>query len=184
MDDNFVFRISIIFYYILVILGGLFNALFGTLGNTIIGDTSIALFYILYFIFPIFLLFVPILLYLILKNKKSKILKYSFVSMAIYVILLICIIFGIKSYFSRYSKEKWENTIANRHYMIDDIEKKHCPIGKSRNDIVELLGVNFIQNEKNSTIMYEIEYSLVGAKYYILYFDNDIVVRTETSWID
>lgn len=106
MDDKFVFGISIIFYYILVILGGLFNALIGTLGNTIIGDTSIALFYILYFIFPIFLLFVPILLYLILKNKKGKILKYSFVSIAVYIILLICIIFGIKSYFSKYSKEK------------------------------------------------------------------------------
>lgn len=77
MDDKFVFGISIISYYILVILGGLFNVLLGTLGNTIIGNTSIALFYILYFIFPIFLLFVPILLYLILKNKKSKILKYS-----------------------------------------------------------------------------------------------------------
>lgn len=49
MDDKFVFGISIIFYYILVILGGLFNALIGTLGNTIIGDTSIALFYIIFY---------------------------------------------------------------------------------------------------------------------------------------
>lgn len=184
MEDKFAFITSIIFYYILVIIGGIFNVLFGMLGNSIIGNTSMTLFYILYFILPICLLFVPIFLYLIFKDKKSKVLQYSFISLVIYVVLLISIMFSIKSYFSKFSKEKWESTVANRYYMIDDIEKNHNIIGKNKNDIIDLLGNNFTENEENSTIMYEIEYSLVAVKYYILYFDNDIVVKTETSWLD
>lgn len=184
MEDKFTFILSMIIYYIIVIVGGLFNIVFGTLGNTIIGDTSIALFYILYFILPICLLFVPILLYFIFKNKNSKIIQYSFISLVVFIILFISIILGIKSYYSKFSKEKWKNNVANRYCMIDDIEKNYNVIGKNKDEVIDLLGNKFTEDEENSTIMYEIEYSLVSVKYYILYFENNNVVKTAINWLD
>lgn len=185
MKDKFTFILSMIFYYIFVIVGGLFNIVFGTLGNTIIGDTSMSLFYILYFILPICLLFVPILLYFIFKNKRSKILQYSFISLLVFIILLITTILSVRGYFSKYSKEKWKNNVANRYCMIDDIEKNYNVIGKSKDEVIKLLGDKFTENKDHSTIMYEVKYSLVSVQYYILYYDeNNTIIKTEINWLD
>ena len=184
MEDKFTFILSMIFYYILVIVGGLFNILFGTLGNTIIGDTSMTLFYILYLIFPVCLLFVPIFLFFVCKNKKSKIMQYSFIILALFIILLISITFGAKIYFSKFSRQKWNNNVANRYCMIDDIEKNYNVIGKNKDEVIDLLGNKSTEGEESSTIMYEIEYSLVAVKYYILYFENNNVVKTAINWLD
>lgn len=184
MEDKFTFILSMIFYYILVIIGGLLNIIFGTLGSSIIGDTSIVLFKLLYIIIPICLLFVPIFLFFIFKNKKHEIIPYSFIILVLYVIILLSTMFGIKGYFCKFSKAKWENYISNRYCMIDDIEKNHNIIGKNKNEVIDLLGNNFIENNEDSTIMYEIEYSLVAVKYYVLYFENDNVTKTTTKWLD
>lgn len=184
MKGKFTFILSIIFYYIFVIVGGIFNIVFGTLGNTIIGDTSMPLFYILYFILPVCLLFVPILLYFIFKNRKVKVVQYSFISLLVFIILLITTILGVRGYFSKYSKEKWKNNVANRYCMIDDIEKNYNVIGKNKNEVIELLGNNFIENNEDSSIMYEIKYSLVSVQYYILYYDeNNTIIKTEINWL-
>lgn len=184
MKDKFSFILSMIFYYILVIIGGLLNIVFGTLGNSIIGNTSIVLFKLLYIIIPICLLFIPILLFFIFKNKKDKIVPYSFIILMLYIIIFLSTMFGIKSYFCKFSKAKWENNVSNRYYMIDDIEKNHNIIGKSKNEVIDLLGKNFIENNEDSTIMYEIEYSLVSVQYYVLYFENNTVTKTSTKWLD
>ncbi|MCI8344559.1 MAG: hypothetical protein HFJ42_01015 [Clostridia bacterium] len=184
MEDKFTFILSMIFYYILVIIGGVLNIVFGTLGNSIIGDTSIVLFKLLYIIIPICLLFVPIFLFFIFKNKRSKILQYSFISLLVFIILLITTILGVRGYFSKYSKEKWKNNVANRYCMIDDIEKNYNVIGKNKNEVIELLGNNFIENNEDSSIMYEIKYSLVSVQYYILYYDeNNTIIKTEINWL-
>lgn len=183
MKDKFVFFITIAFYYVVVILCSIFNFIFGIFGNTIIFNTSRYLSYLLYIILPICLVLLPIFLNIIFKNKKDNIITYSFVFLVLFIILFFVIDIGIKNYFSSFSKDKWNNYNANRHYMINDIEQKHNPIGKNKEEIIQLLGLNFIKND-DSSIMYDINYSLVSVQYYIIYFENNIVTGTDIEWKD
>ena len=184
MEDKFIFIITIIFYYVAIILGGLFNLIFGILGNSIIGNTSMSLFYLLYVILPICLLLVPIYSYFMFKDKNAKIIKCSFVSLILFIVLFFGTVIGLKGYFIKFSKDKWNNYNANRHYMINDIENNYNLIGKSKNEIVQLLGTNYIENTDNSTIMYDINYSLASVQYYELYYEDDCVIRTDVEWLD
>lgn len=68
--------------------------------------------------------------------------------------------------------------------MINDIEKNYNIVGKNKDEIIELLGDKFTENIDDSIIMYDIKYSLVAVQYYILHYENNIIVKTETSWIN
>lgn len=136
MKDRFITIIFIIIYYILVMLGGFFNLIFGFFCDNIIGNTSIPLFYLLYIILPFFLLLIPIFLYIIFKKQSKKILQYSYIILLIFILLFFSISLGIKAYFSKFSKDKWEKFSANRYYMIDDIEKNYDYILHYNDDII------------------------------------------------
>lgn len=184
MKSKFFLILSTIFYYTLIILGSIYNFIFGLLGNSIIVYTSVYLFYLLYLIFPIFLLLLPILLYFKLRSQIEKIIIYSYIALVIFIILFSSIFWGINGYFSKFSKEKWLNYISNRYCMIDDIENNYNFTGKNKDEVIQLLGDNCIKNEENSTIMYPIHYSLISVQYYILYYENDIIINTEIDWLD
>ena len=184
MENKSSVIMSIIFYYVLVVFGGLFNLIFGILGDNIIGNTSIALFYLLYIILPIFLFLFPIFLYIKFRKLPKKFTQYSYFTLITFIIIFFSIILGLKIYFNKFSKEKWLNFNSNRYCMINDIEKNYNIVGKNKDEIIELLGDKFTENIDDSIIMYDIKYSLVAVQYYILHYENNIIVKTETSWID
>ncbi|MDO5397637.1 MAG: hypothetical protein Q4G33_06885 [bacterium] len=61
------------------------------------------------------------------------------------------------TYFSHFTKTKWERNEQVRIYMINDLESKHEIIGKSEQEIIDLLG-------KPSNVA---EYGLKTYEYYI-----------------
>lgn len=183
MKNKFKIIVLVLLYYIFIIIGGVYNFLFGLFFG-IIGNTSLILFNMLYIICPILLFLLPVMLYLKFKTQYKKIILCSYIALTIFIILLFSIFFGLKSYFSKFSQEKWEKYSANRYYMINDLENSYKVIGKNKQEVIELLGNNYIENTDQSAIMYDIQYSLVSVQYYILYYDNNIVIDTELQWLD
>ena len=175
MKDKFVFFITIAFYYVVVILCSIFNFIFGIFGNTIIFNTSRYLFYLLYIILPICLVLLPIFLNIIFKNKKDNIITYSFVFLVLFIILFFVIDIGIKNYFSSFSKDKWNNYNTNRHYMINDIEQKHNPIGKNKEEICALYDFLKIKSDALFAVQSDSEEN------YSFEYKNSLVRVVQTS---
>ena len=115
------------------------------------------------------------------KNRKfiSSILAIIF-SPLICVGLIIVLLF-IESYHPKeeFSKEKWDNNIEKRYVMSKDIMKNKILIGKTKDEVIELLGDGFREhNEKH--ISYYLGYlpgMSLDPDILEIFFENDRVVK-------
>lgn len=94
-------------------------------------------------------------------------------------LLCICLLSGARSYISSFSRQKWKHYQRLRIYMIDDLEKKHQIIGKTGEEIVDLLGEPYRYETDNVVYEYYVGDSIIDPYGYRLTFENNTVKKAE-----
>lgn len=86
---------------------------------------------------------------------------------------------GITGYLSDYSRKKWDRYENFRIYMIDDLQKEHQLIGKSEEEIIELLGEPARKPDSGPRrFEYYVGDSMIDPYVYEIIFNNGIVENT------
>ena len=161
-------------YYILIPLLFFYLYLF-SLGG-VIGDFSNILRNIYFILVPILILFIPIILTIIFKQKFYKTIIISLKITIIYFILLVITRLCIITYMSTFTFDKWNNYMSLRYLMVDDLDKNNSLIGKSKDEIIKELGMNSIYDEK---MCYTIRTVFIAIDKYCIEFDEkDIAIKT------
>ena len=118
------------------------------------------------------------------KNRKLiALIPTIFLSPIIYIGLIYLWIFSVSYYPSNdFDKQKWETNVEERYKMSEDIIESKILIGKTKEEITELLGQDFYSyNEKH--IAYELGF--VPGLFNIdpdvldIYFENGKVTKVE-----
>lgn len=169
-------------YYVVLILYFGINIVLQSLFTTVIQDTSYFLYIFLVIAVPVILIILPVILKLATKKTLGESAITSAIIFMAYVLINFGLYFSIKSYFSDFSTEKWNTFKNHRYLMIDDLEKKYNLIGMNIEDVEDILGnsLNEICEEDKSTLTYHIQSNPLSEKYYVIYYENDIVTETDT----
>ncbi len=95
-------------------------------------------------------------------------------------IMINCFIYlGVNSYISDFSREKWDSNEKLRIHMISDLEREYQLIGKSENEIIDLLGdPTYIHDDGEHRYEYYIGDSIIDPYTYDVIFDAGIVKET------
>ena len=180
--QNFTYNVYNVCFIIVLILGWagilfvsfllyLMSDMFKYLGNGILVYIT-GFIYVLAFVLPI-----------IFRKRISKYLSMplSFVVFTILSVLIVSFVFvGARSYISSFSQEKWNNNERLRIYMLDDLEERHKIVGKTNEEIINLLGEpTYISDVKNIKYEYYVGESIIDPLGYQIEFDNNIAVKTE-----
>ena len=80
-----------------------------------------------------------------------------------------------------FSKEKWDLDVSKRYLMADNLVRSEALIGKERNEITELLGVNGLRCNTNESIEYYLSSDMEEPKLLILDFDEENKVKKCTA---
>ena len=170
-----------IFFTIVLILGWagilfvsfllyLLSDMFRNLGNGILVYITVFI-YVLAFVLPI-----------IFRKRISKYLclPVSFIIFTIFsVIIVSSVLVGARSYISSFSQEKWNNNEELRFYMIDDLEQKHHIVGKTKNEIIKLIGKpTYTYDNKEIIYEYFIGFNMIDEICYQIEFENNIAIKT------
>ncbi len=148
----------------------LMSDMFRFLGNGILVYITVFI-YAIAFVLPI-----------IFRKRISKCLSLplSFIVFTIFsVVIVSCILFGAKNYISDFSQKKWNDNEKLRIYMLDDLEEKHGIVGKTNEEIIDLLGKPICVTD-TKTIKYEyyVGESIIDPYGYQIEFENDIAINT------
>lgn len=116
------------------------------------------------------------------KDRKRKLL--GFVKIGIAPLLILFIILGINEKNSKFDVERWAKDEDKRVLMIDNLLEEHQLVGKTRNEIVELLGKGEIpEGSTHNEVRYYLGASLhsffpIDIETLLISFDeNDKVVK-------
>ncbi len=179
--QNFIYNIYNICFIIVLILGWagilfvsfllyLMSDMFRFLGNGILVYITV-LIYVLAFALPI-----------IFRKRISKYLSMplSFIIFTILSVIIVSFVFvGARCYIASFSQEKWNDNERLRIYMLDDLEERHKIVGKTNEEIVDLLGEPiYISDNQNIKYEYYVGDSLIDPLGYQIEFDNNIAVKT------
>ncbi len=149
----------------------LMSDMFRFLGNGIL-VYIIVLIYALAFILPI-----------VFRKRISKHLSLplAFIVFTIFsVIIASCILVSAKHYISDFSQQKWNDNDRLRIYMLDDLEERHKIVGKTNEEIINLLGKpTYISNVSNIKYEYYVGQSIIDPLGYQIEFENNIAIKTE-----
>lgn len=115
--------------------------------------------------------------------------KRACIAVVLPVVLVICYgltRFGIVSYYSDFTHEKWIEHQYQRYLMIDSLESQYTLEGMTGDEIIELLGepsvaqAGYGVKEIPSQYFYEycIAQGLMDPLIYRIVFENGIVVKT------
>lgn len=143
------------------------------------------LFNICYNFIPIIFLFLPIMLKIIFNRCFNKSMLYSFIIVIMYIPILLIINLSITIYMKNFTLEKWhEKSVHLRHLMIEDFEDKYKPIGANKEDIINILGVDYSRlRDNDNSLCYVIEASGFDAKHYcFIYNENDIITDIKYNY--
>ncbi len=116
---------------------------------------------------------------------RKRILKHLSIPLALIISTIIAVIFAsiifllATGYISSFSREKWDNNERLRHYMIEDLENKHKIIGKTKEEIIDIIGEPSYTSDKNGEIIeYYIGFSMIDPIGYEIQFENNIATKT------
>ncbi len=143
--------------------------------------------FIIFGIFPLFLIFLPFFFNKILSIKEHIAYVYSFLIIITFFIIALLVGCFNSHYFEIFTYEKWNNNkyCDMRYKMIKSLEKNYSLIGRNKKEIYEILGN---PNEKTCSYDYEdtnkicyMTYeAMMRNDFYCLYLDeNGIVTKTE-----
>jgi hypothetical protein len=136
---------------------------------------------------PIYFLFMFVFNKRNIGNKKNR--KYTaliqtvMISPIIYVMVMLMWIFSISYYpKERFDNIKWNENIEERYKMSKDIIEKDILIGKTKDEIIKLLGNGYYESGGGS-ISYYLGFvpglANIDPDVLILYFENGIVIKVE-----
>ena len=112
--------------------------------------------------------------------------KINPIQIIVGVFILSIVIFGVKyKYEHTFSTDRWIKYPRERVKKVDDMLEKHILIGKTKEEVVELLGnetdgAHF--KELNNFVYYlgdERGLISIDSEWLVVTFDNDIVVEVE-----
>jgi hypothetical protein len=120
-------------------------------------------------------------------NKKYRkyiaIIPTIMVSPIIYLMVMLIWFFSISYYpEEKFDSIKWKNNIEERYKMANDIIEKNILTGKTKDEIIELLGNDGYESGEG-TVSYYLGFvpglANIDPDVLILYFENDVVVKVE-----
>ncbi|KFN01316.1 hypothetical protein DJ93_531 [Bacillus clarus] len=127
---------SYICLYFLVYLSFIFIIDISHLSYSIISVLAVLVPFILLLVIQRMILFFSI--ESIKAQYKKKFVRITIVGL---LTLLFCTVqLGINEYTSKFHPDKWLGYETDRVYMVDDLLKKHKLVGKSKEEIIQLLG--------------------------------------------
>jgi len=90
--------------------------------------------------------------------------------------------FLIWTFEERFDENTWRNNITKRYTMTDDIIDSELLIGKSKDEVIELLGIPYMTNHNgNDNIVYRLgkspSFSKPKEDNLIIIFENAVVVE-------
>ena len=113
---------------------------------------------------------------------RKRIVKYiplvlSFAVCTIFSVIIVgFVLVGAKSYISVFTQEKWDNNEQLRSYMIDDLEEKHQIVGKTKDEIIELIGEPTYSYD--NFYEYLIGYDIIDNIGYQIEFEDNVAKNT------
>jgi len=134
---------------------------------------------------PTFLLIRWVLKKLNFRDKNQRkyiaIISSAILTPLIYFVLVIIWIFSISYYPQKaFDKQKWHENIEERYKMSNDVIKSEMLIGKTKEEVIELLGDDFY-SYNDSCIHYELGFVpglfSIDPDVLDVYFKNGKVVR-------
>ncbi len=131
------------------------------------------LMYVFAFIYASFI--IPI----IFRKRISKYipLVLSFAVCTIFSVIIVSfVLVGAKSYISVFTQEKWNNNEQLRSYMIDDLEEKHQIVGRTKDEIIELIGEPTYSYD--NFYEYFIGYDMIDGVGYQIEFQDNVAKNT------
>lgn len=154
---------GILYFYLYI-----FEAIAGS-----ISDFSTTIFYILYLIIPIIILIMPLIFKFVFKKKFYKSICYSALIIAIHIVILLLLTFGIRNYFKTFTTEKWTNNNWQdfRYLMIEDLENKYNLIGMKKEEVYKILGKEdktLKELNTDNSLCYSIRNGFLEGDYYII----------------
>jgi heme/copper-type cytochrome/quinol oxidase subunit 2 len=136
---------------------------------------------------PVYFLFMFIFSKRNVGNKKSRkyiaIIPTIIVSPIIYLMVILIWIFSMSYYpKEKFDSIKWNKNIEERYKMAKDIIEKNILIGKTKDEVIKLLGNDYYESEEG-TISYYLGLvpglANIDPDVLVLYFENGIVVKVE-----
>ena len=113
-------------------------------------------------------------------RKYAAIIPTIILTPLIYLGIVIIWIFSISYYPKQdFNKEKWESNIEERYTMSKDIIESEMLIGKTKDEVIEILGAEYLtSNENNITYYLGFVPGFVSIDHDVLdiYFENGRVV--------
>jgi hypothetical protein len=115
------------------------------------------------------------------KNRKFlALIPTVIISPVIYVGIILIWIFSISYYSTNdFNQSKWTSNIEERYVMSEDIIESKMLIGKTKEELIQILGPDFSSNTE-SRITYELGFVPglfnIDPDYLEIKFDNGIVV--------
>ncbi|RRN74255.1 hypothetical protein EI200_02840 [Peribacillus simplex] len=111
-------------------------------------------------------------------NKRKIKIRCIAISSIGFLLLLYCVvILGVNEYESRFTTERWLNDYEGRVYLVDDFLNEHELIGKTKEEVITLLGspteTEYFK-EKDDVVYY------LGAERGIISIDSEWLV----IWFD
>lgn len=113
--------------------------------------------------------------------KVNWLLPFLLVLSTVLAIVFNGVIYNeVDNYVSIYTRQKWDTHSELRFYMIDDLEKKYKFIGKTEQNVTDVLGepTNIVQYNDYKVFEYYIRSDYIDPYTYDLKFDNGVVVNT------
>lgn len=109
----------------------------------------------------------------IIKGKIKKDVS-PFQSLDFLLLLYCVVILGVNEYESRFTTKRWLNDDEGRVYLVDDLLNDHELIGKTKEEVITLLG------SPTETEYFKEEDNVVGAERGIISIDSEWLV----IWFD
>ena len=125
---------------------------------------------------PIITALVPLAFKYIKKYSWRKTASTMFFSLAAYILIIYITHTSIFTYASNFSTEKWLTNRQDRHYMLDNLNRKHKIIGMDVSKLKALLGSPDIESE--AEIEYLIGYGWIDPEMLVFKIENNKVFRT------
>lgn len=162
----------------------LITVILSIVNGSVINGVSGALFVIMFIVLPIVILILPFILKAVGKKNFGDCVKTALIVSLIYATVSVGTEYGVRAYFTKFNAENWINYPANRHLMIDDLEKKYNIIGMSTDEVENLLGSpeQYDSVANKDALIYGAAKSFFADEYYaVIYDDNKIVIGTDSG---
>ena len=134
---------------------------------------------VLFFVSPFLVFLIPLVIKFVTKCGFGKTSLYAVISVLLCVLLYFGTDFICTEYCKSFTPEKWAKYPHERHYMLDDLNKKHKLLGMTRDELESLLGKSKdspADTYGNSTdMLYDVEAKLLYGQELCFILENNIV---------